>query len=296
MKTPAQLKSRLLTGSLLILALTSVLYGDGYLDPRQRFLPLCLLVLAILAGIEIHGLLPKGQPRLSILLPVLALIILLHWHWLDDWSRAWRPTMELGKRPPWLSPYTLPVLILGITIAMLVEILQYAGDGQGTARVSNTLFLCCYLGIPAQVLVNLRYLPEFPATLAIAATILVPKLGDVAAYFTGSLVGRHKMTPTLSPKKTWEGLAGGLAVSMLTAIAINQIGPEPLFKKGVLQSAAFGLVVGLAGVFGDLFASMIKRDAQVKDASQSIPGFGGVLDVIDSVLFAAPAAYLFFVL
>jgi phosphatidate cytidylyltransferase len=141
----------------------------------------------------------------------------------------------------------------------------------------------------------MRDIVNVSGTLAIAATIFVPKLGDIGAYLIGSLFGKHLMTPTLSPKKTWEGFFGGLAVSILTAVAFNFIGPEPLFRHGIPEAIGFGVAVGLAGVFGDLFASMIKRDAQVKDASQSIPGFGGVLDVVDSVLFAAPVAYLFFV-
>jgi phosphatidate cytidylyltransferase len=95
------------------------------------------------------------------------------------------------------------------------------------------------------------------------------------------------MTPLLSPKKTWEGLVGGLAAAVATAWAINRLGAG----LSDLAAMGLGLTAGLAGVLGDLAESLIKRDCQRKDASRVMPGFGGVLDVVDSVLFAAPLTY-----
>ena len=97
------------------------------------------------------------------------------------------------------------------------------------------------------------------------------------------------MAPTLSPKKTWEGLIGGLILSAAAAVAIHHL---TLLHGGYWNAAAFGLVVGGVGALGDLAESMIKRDCRRKDASQVMPGFGGVLDVVDSLLTAAPVAYL----
>jgi phosphatidate cytidylyltransferase len=93
----------------------------------------------------------------------------------------------------------------------------------------------------------------------------------------------------LSPKKTWEGLAGGLILSTVVAVVINLL--LPVLRGGHLSAAGFGLVVGGIGALGDLAESLIKRDCQRKDASQVVPGFGGVLDVVDSIVFAAPIAY-----
>jgi phosphatidate cytidylyltransferase len=124
---------------------------------------------------------------------------------------------------------------------------------------------------------------------ALALTIFVPKFCDVGAYFTGRFLGRHRMSSVLSPKKTWEGFAGGLAVAVLTALLIN--GYFPILRGGAAAAVGFGLTVGLAGILGDLAESLIKRDCRRKDASQVVPGFGGVLDVIDAILFAAPVAY-----
>ena len=93
----------------------------------------------------------------------------------------------------------------------------------------------------------------------------------------------------ISPKKTWEGAAGGLLLAVVAAIGASYYGNQPpLFA---LKAAAFGVIISVAGMFGDLAESLIKREGQKKDASQSVPGFGGVLDVIDSVLFAAPLSF-----
>jgi phosphatidate cytidylyltransferase len=128
----------------------------------------------------------------------------------------------------------------------------------------------------------------------LALVIFVPKGNDIAAFFTGTFLGQHKMTPVLSPKKTWQGFAGGMTGGVLVAAGFGLA--ASIFPGGIPEAIGFGLAVGLAGVFGDLAESLVKRDCQMKDASQSIPGFGGLLDVVDSVLFAAPVAYLWFAL
>jgi phosphatidate cytidylyltransferase len=97
------------------------------------------------------------------------------------------------------------------------------------------------------------------------------------------------MTPKLSPKKTWEGASGGLALAVATAVVGSSLGPRPPWFW--FKAIAFGLAVGVAGMFGDLAESLIKRESQKKDASSAVPGFGGILDVIDSLLFAAPVSY-----
>ncbi len=154
-----------------------------------------------------------------------------------------------------------------------------------------------YLGLLPAYLVQLRWLTDAnpspaagrmdPGAVALALAVFVPKCGDIGAYFTGRLIGRHPMAPVLSPKKTWEGAAGGLAASLVAAFAINPLHP----LLGPWRLAGFGLSVGAAGMLGDLAESLVKRDVGRKDASQVVPGFGGVLDVIDSVVFAAPVAY-----
>ena len=167
--------------------------------------------------------------------------------------------------------------------------------GNSVARIALTLWLAAYLGLLASFLAQLRWLnagePSY-GTVALALAIFVPKVCDIGAYFTGRFLGRHRMTPVLSPKKTWEGAAGGLAAAVGTTIALDRLPPVHLLHEHLGLELAFGVSVGVAAMLGDLAESLIKRDCRRKDAADTVPGFGGVLDVIDSILFAAPVAYL----
>jgi phosphatidate cytidylyltransferase len=124
----------------------------------------------------------------------------------------------------------------------------------------------------------------------IAYLIAVTKIGDIAAYFIGSLWGRHSLIPHISPKKSVEGTLAGLSASVLVSAAFA--GHLPV-AFGAWQLAGIGLVTGIVAQCGDLSESLIKRYCGAKDSSRTIPGFGGLLDVMDSVLFTAPLFYFF---
>jgi phosphatidate cytidylyltransferase len=121
--------------------------------------------------------------------------------------------------------------------------------------------------------------------------VCVVKAADIGAFTVGSLLGSHKLVPRISPGKTWEGLAGGIVLGALVAMPFGR----PCGILDIRWAMAFGIVFAVIGQLGDLAESILKRDAQVKDASDRVPGFGGVLDVLDSPLAAAPFAYVFFV-
>ena len=124
----------------------------------------------------------------------------------------------------------------------------------------------------------------------VVAILLCVKFTDIGAYFTGKSLGRHKLIYWLSPGKTWEGLAGGLVFAAAVGAGCAAFLDEMTWWQGLI----FGPIVGFVGQCGDLLESLMKRDADVKDSGSVIPGFGGVLDVIDSPLVAAPVAYLMF--
>jgi phosphatidate cytidylyltransferase len=276
------LRTRLWMGTLLILVALGILYADAL------FLPWCpgLLVLALAAGavatLELVQLMPEPRPRSWLcMLGVLSLMA-------ANWGSH---VFVLGQ--PWI--WLFATLTAFLMLTFLVEAAAFREPGGTVIRIASSFFVVAYLAGLAGWLLQLRWLPGHTGTFALLLAIFVPKMCDTGAYFAGRFLGRHKMTPILSPKKTWEGAAGGLLASMLVALGLNALAAwlgVPIFSWEV--ALGFGLTVGLAGMVGDLMESLIKRDSQRKDASAIMPGFGGVLDVLDSVLFAAPVAYAWF--
>ena len=121
--------------------------------------------------------------------------------------------------------------------------------------------------------------------------LAVTKFSDVGAYVVGSLIGRHKMIPRISPAKTWEGFVGAILTSLVVSVLLTQaMGGLAL---SFTSSIVLGLLLPLISVVGDLAESVIKRDASIKDSGQTIPGIGGALDLIDSILFTAPVLYVY---
>ena len=112
---------------------------------------------------------------------------------------------------------------------------------------------------------------------------------DTLAYFTGRLVGRHSLAPRLSPKKTWEGLLGGAVAGVFVSFIVLYDKRDEFLS--IWQAVVLGVVVVVAALLGDLFESALKRDLEVKDTGRLLGGHGGMLDRLDALLFAAPAAY-----
>jgi phosphatidate cytidylyltransferase len=292
------INTRILVGSILAIAAAGVLFGDWYLAPWFPCLFACLMVAGVLASRELVRLFP-GAYRPSEPLVVGGVLLCL--------AANWYPTLrsefgaEVTSRWPLQGYAFVAVLfafIASMIAAFLLEMYRYREPGTAVPRISATLLAIGYLGVLPCCFAQIRFLPTTThAGLLLALTVCVPKCNDIAAFFTGTFIGRHKMTPLLSPKKTWEGFTGGMVGSVLVAVGLSLAVPEgsaSVFPGGLWEAAAFGFVIGVAGVLGDLAESLIKRDCHTKDASKSIPGFGGLLDVVDSVLFAAPIAYLWF--
>src|SRR5438046_4633647 len=123
--------------------------------------------------------------------------------------------------------------------------------------------------------------------------IAITKFSDMGAYLTGSAIGRHPLVPHISPKKTWEGFFGALGFSLLASIGLFKLMPGHLSVLTLTHSIVLGLLLGFAAVIGDLAESMIKRSTGVKDSGNMLPGIGGALDLIDSLLFTAPLLFFY---
>jgi phosphatidate cytidylyltransferase len=183
-------------------------------------------------------------------------------------------------------------LVFAVWLSFVAEMYRYRKPGGNIANLAAAVFTLVYVGFMLSFAVQLRV---WWGMAALASWIIVVKMGDIGAYIVGRLIGRHKMAPLISPGKTIEGAMGALAFSYLGSWLtfrwlVPVLMPELFDPHPWWGWIAFGLLAGTAGMFGDLFESLLKRDVGRKDSSTWLPGFGGVLDIIDSLLLSAPVA------
>ena len=140
---------------------------------------------------------------------------------------------------------------------------------------------------------KISYFPDFQCHWWMMVFIVVSKMSDTWAYCTGQLIGRTKMIPRVSPGKTWEGFAGGIIFSMVAAWLFVHFAEGPFKNVPLAHALSLGVVLGVGSVFGDLVESLFKREAGMKDSGSFFPSVGGILDILDSLLFNAPLMYLY---
>lgn len=189
-----------------------------------------------------------------------------------------------------------PIALVAGTFALtLTGSLLRSDVGAITANLQRNLLLVFGVGLPflCAVLI-LRQFPENHAGLFLCVWIIaVAKFTDVGALLAGTWLGKHRMAPLLSPKKTWEGLAGGLLSALIVSVGFVALLRDNLPSELSLTHAAWmALPIALAGIIADLLESAIKREASVKDSGRIIPGIGGVFDLTDSLLLAFPVGYV----
>ena len=207
----------------------------------------------------------------------------------------------------------LPVLVMTIVVfAICVRQFPQKNNPQPLPTIACTILGLIYVPYLLMFLTRLAFhwtpTPcleplSLTASSLLLYLIVVVKASDVGAYFVGSLVGRHKLFPRISPGKTWEGLAGGLLSGVLASLICfwtlrgTVAGHDPVaFGRLVLNpwhALVLGALLAAIGVLGDLVESLLKRSAALKDSGRLFPGMGGILDVLDSLLFAAPALYFY---
>lgn len=279
------LRMRLVFGTLMVLFFGSVMLIDGWLDgsitpgahkPVQGTLTAVLVMLIVgLSQVELERLLASTGVKVFRPIVITASVMLaMSWY-----LRQLFPSMDVGHYIAYVSSFAL--------MAVLLFQAKKHGVRNVVANCGGNLFAIFYAGLFGAFFVGLR--TEFGAWPLIMLVFTV-KSCDIGAYAAGRLFGAHKFAPEISPGKTWEGMVGGAIFSMI-------VGAVFAVKTGLMggfNGAIFGFLFAIIGQMGDLAESMLKRDARLKDSSHAVPGFGGVLDVIDSPLLAAPFAMVFF--
>ncbi len=291
------MRDRLLLGPVLILLLVGGVWLDQYLDhvpapgwvaglpgvgetlPPGIVLFFVMLAVGIMAGRELARILKdKGIAASRRLLCAAGTIGLVVMAFTPDGASGVEAEAVVGG---------------AATIVLVGSLLYYSRKRKPegvVAAAGGTMLSFVYLGLMFGFLLAIRR--EHSAWMVLWV-LLVTKSFDIGAYFTGRAIGRHKLILWLSPGKTWEGLFGGAVFAALVGaigahwLARLGLDPVPSWRWGAIA----GLVFGLVGQAGDLLVSLFKRDAGLKDSSNVLPGFGGILDVVDSPILVAPIAF-----
>jgi phosphatidate cytidylyltransferase len=140
---------------------------------------------------------------------------------------------------------------------------------------------------------KINFFPRADGRYYLIYFLVVTKFSDMGAYITGSLIGRHKMIPRISPGKTWEGFGGAIVVSTGASLVFAHFARDHLLGMTIVHAAVLGVMLSVGAVIGDLIESLFKREAGAKDSGRLFPGIGGILDLLDSLLFNAPLMYLY---
>jgi phosphatidate cytidylyltransferase len=181
--------------------------------------------------------------------------------------------------------WELLFIVLAVLFLTLMQFRRRKNSGV-IVDISTTLFGILYVSWFFSFLIKIRYLAGGLGFLA--ALLLITKLGDIGSYLVGTRFGKTPLMPRISPKKTVEGAIGGLVFNVLAALA-----SRGFLHFSYLHLIFLGIGLGILGQLGDLSESLLKRDCEVKDSGEILPGMGGILDEIDSLLFAAPVFYFY---
>ena len=282
------LKHRLFFGILMTAFFIAVVIFGGWLDgsltvakaddkPIQGTV-FCLLIalLAIPAQLELSKLAAAKNLRIFTPVTIFSSILFATYGYLLQFIEI-RPDTYLI----FLSAFVL--------FALLVYQYIFNKTSAVLANCGASYFSILYLGLLSSFCVSMRI--KF-GLWHLLMFVFVVKFADIGAYTIGSMFGKHKFSPKISPGKSWEGMAGAVVFAIIVAIGFA-------VSCGIMSwwfAIIFGVCLAFIGQIGDLVESMIKRDAEQKDSANKVPGFGGILDIIDSPLVAAPFGYLFFMM
>jgi phosphatidate cytidylyltransferase len=185
----------------------------------------------------------------------------------------------------------LILFVLGLCVRQFVS----RSNTAGILAISTTLFGLMYVPWLLNFIQKINFFPGINdhGKYYVLYFILVTKFSDTGAYAIGSLIGKHKMIPRISPAKTWEGFGGAIAVATGASLVYAHLLAGKMPGMTPLHAVVLGVVLSSAAVIGDLIESLFKREAGVKDSGSFFPGIGGILDLLDSLLFNAPIMYLY---
>ncbi len=183
----------------------------------------------------------------------------------------------------------LILFVLGLCVRQFVA----RNNTTGIATIGTTLFGLMYVPWLLNFIQKINFYHNVDGHFYLLYFVVITKFSDTGAYAVGSLIGRHKMIPRISPGKTWEGFFGAIAVSTGASLLFVHLAQDKMPAMNWKHAVILGMVLSITAVIGDLIESLFKREAGVKDSGAFFPGIGGILDLLDSLLFIAPIMYLY---
>lgn len=285
----AQIFLRRLTSTLILwMVILAALFSGNKILSDYVFI-LIMAVLATVGLIEFYGLVEnRGFVcfRWSGLLGGVLLTLGTFAHF-----QGW---LGIANTPARVNDFEVCFLILFV-LGLCVRQFVSRSSTAGILAISTTLFGLMYVPWLLNFIQKINFFPGLDnnGKYYVLYFILVTKFSDTGAYAVGSLIGRHKMVPRISPGKTWEGFGGAIVVSTAASLAFVHYFGDKMPGMKPLHTITLGMVLSMTAVVGDLIESLFKREAGVKDSGNFFPGIGGILDLLDSLLFNAPIMYLY---
>ncbi|MGQ0635605.1 MAG: phosphatidate cytidylyltransferase [Planctomycetaceae bacterium] len=297
MASPRELAWRLSLGPVLIGALVWLFALDARAGTGAPWLLALSALLVVRCTWELADLLSPRIGKANFLLVGCCALAVVASNWIVPWFANGMGQRGETSALANVSPGALPLVALSLAVAVLFAnaCLRYRAPGGNLETLGIEILCLAYVGVLISATAQLRWVaPQEWCYLPLASLVAVTKCGDTAAFFVGSALGGPKLSPLISPGKTIAGglgaLVGGSAAGWVCLslaprwLAPHADGAEPVW------SLTYGAIVATAGIAGDLAESLIKRDVDRKDSSPLLPGFGGLLDLVDSVIFAGPVA------
>jgi len=271
--------------TVLVPLLVGLFILDHLAGENAPYLCVFVMLLVVRASCEFTGLLRTRhfEPSCAVIAICSLSIVAAAWFGqIDD-----RMPGSLGTA---MIAFSLSILVVFVTGAA-----RYQQPGRTMETAGAELLGIAYVGVLLAVTAQLRWVANAQAGyLVLVSLVIAAKCGDIGGYTFGRLFGNRKLVPRLSPGKTWAGAWGALGTSSLSCAVWLYFGPRIFFDNAIPcplgWSLLYGAIIGVVGLTGDLAESLIKRDVQKKDSAELMPGFGGLLDLLDSVIFAGPVA------
>ena len=277
---------RLITSVILWTVILTALFSSNSLVSDGVFL--LIIVFLALAGLtEFYGIIAKRGLACFKWCGLLGGVLLMVGTFLNLIGR-----IGTQGSPARVNDFETGFIILFV-LGLCVRQLSSRTSTTGIIAIATTLLGLMYVPWLLNFIQKINFFPDVEGKFFLLYFILVTKFSDMGAYAIGSLIGRHKMIPRISPGKTWEGFAGAIVVSTGASLAFVHIFGAHMFGMNTLHAAVLGILLSVTAVIGDLIESLFKREAGVKDSGHLFPGIGGILDLLDSLLFNAPIMYLY---